>query len=231
MHDAPSPVIITTILNMVLDNLCTHMRMAMQGAATAPCDAPFMSVSSTAAALEPAVVHGHDGWWLDDTQWQLGSNLFDPEPTALCSRPHVPCAHGCSTLTGLMVKASIQYQFGDSKYTVKAMGSALGLIDGQLLKGACSPPSTIDLDDNARLQAGIPRKARYYSFAYPLGDGLLAKEMQRLKAMRKTNRSANFMTNGGFLYLDASKKQVRHWPFHRESCRLGNVWRPHGARC
>eukprot|EP01065_Artemidia_motanka_P013174 TRINITY_DN17267_c0_g1_i3.p1 TRINITY_DN17267_c0_g1~~TRINITY_DN17267_c0_g1_i3.p1 ORF type:complete len:1343 (+),score=289.30 TRINITY_DN17267_c0_g1_i3:945-4973(+) len=92
----------------------------------------------------------------------------------------------------------------EGRYTVRLEGPLAPIKSEQANYGRVSPISPVTLPAEARKKAYIPRLASYFVFAYPLPG------MQGLSAMPLDwkHPSVMFVTFGGFIYLDASKRPV-----------------------
>lgn len=81
--------------------------------------------------------------------------------------------------------------------------------DASTIRGTLAPMTPITLDDDAKELAGIPTRARFYAFAYPL-DGLAADTASLLQLVigsvsRLDDNLFFFFVLGGFVYFDEDK--------------------------
>ena len=107
---------------------------------------------------------------------------------------------------------------GMSGYKVLGDPGAISLLnrlsvsghDASTIEGTLAPMTPVTLDDSAKELAGIPLKAHFYAFAYPL-DCLAADTASLLRLVigsvsRLDDNLLFFFLLGGFVYFDEGKQ-------------------------
>ena len=110
-----------------------------------------------------------------------------------------------------------QQEPGMNEYVVIGKPAAVSLLnrltiegqDATNIRGVLSPMSPVSLDENTKMNAGIPRNAKFFAYAYPL-DCLAADTASMLSLIigsmsRLDDELFFFFLLGGFVYFDESQ--------------------------
>mmetsp|Transcript_4532 Transcript_4532/g.8071 ORF Transcript_4532/g.8071 Transcript_4532/m.8071 type:complete len:1405 (-) Transcript_4532:383-4597(-) len=115
----------------------------------------------------------------------------------------------CTPLDLVELGPAAAYRFADGRYRVQNATKIHPLFDAVRCEGFMSPPQELTVDSQGRAQASIPKRARYYSYVYPIDQQPLKLHlMKALVATQDTDPRVGLLLNGGFVYLDATQKQV-----------------------